>query len=570
MNILEAFQALKTLDEDVFSVSDDGIKKMSQFMSDDLEDEIEVADLDAETEDDIKDSYVGKVILDCCVCHSKLYKDKADVVIGEDDKANIDEECPFCFTTEGYDVVGEVAPFAPETEEVEEEEEEEKVTAVEEKYLRRKARVNEGINDLSITTDDTHMTMTSDDEGKVTVTTEPVGAEEAEGGEMIAPLSDETKGELGMSIDGEEDFVFDEEEVVEDETAEEPVEEEEVEEEEVVEEEEDDDYNESFNRNRKGKVVNEGIFGKKDNRLVLIADQAGDGEWGVMAVSADRNKLNQRIKEIDASADKRGFDKYKFKIVDKKTAEKMTGSRIDMDDNSIDEAMNEGIFDKFKKKNKEKLYAITVRFVGGKEKIVDAGLTREDAERKADGYDKKANANVIEVNDADWHRLVAGKQYVPTIKDTIDELHEFEGSFGKVEEGKDSEYCDIQMEDFDDKAFNELCESYLNKTYNNVKSFKTTNITEKGNSLVVEGVINFKSGKHGKTNFVFEAIDITKDGKARFAGRNSQINEGVKRAFTLGATIKEGVVTPTFLDYRYNQLQEGKKVRVAGRSTLRG
>ena len=60
MNVFEAFRALEALNEDTFSINDDGIKKLSDFENqDDLQDDISVIDPEAETEEDIKDSYVG-------------------------------------------------------------------------------------------------------------------------------------------------------------------------------------------------------------------------------------------------------------------------------------------------------------------------------------------------------------------------------------------------------------------------------------------------------------------------------------------------------------------------------
>ena len=77
---------------------------------------------------------------------------------------------------------------------------------------------NEDFKDVSVTTDKEHMEMTSDENGKVTITTEPVKEEGRE--ETIEPVSDETKveiegedeyeGEIGDEIDVELDD-FDEE-----------------------------------------------------------------------------------------------------------------------------------------------------------------------------------------------------------------------------------------------------------------------------------------------------------------------------------------------------------------------
>ena len=113
--LTEAFQDLKVLDEEVFDVTDKGISELKDFKDkDEIDNTISIIDPEAETEEDIQDSYVGKVILDCCVCHSKIYKDKEDVIITEDgESANVDEECPFCYSSDGFKVIGEVTEYDP-------------------------------------------------------------------------------------------------------------------------------------------------------------------------------------------------------------------------------------------------------------------------------------------------------------------------------------------------------------------------------------------------------------------------------------------------------------------------
>ena len=66
--------------------------------------------------------------------------------------------------------------------------------------------LDESIEDLSMTANDTHVEIGEDENGKVTVTMEPATAD---GGEMIAPVSDETEAELlgadeEAPVDGEE------------------------------------------------------------------------------------------------------------------------------------------------------------------------------------------------------------------------------------------------------------------------------------------------------------------------------------------------------------------------------
>lgn len=123
MKLTEAFRALNALNEDTFSVADDGISKLAEFeQNDDLADDISVIDPEAETEEDLQDSYVGKIILDCTVCHSKLYKDIEEVEVDDDDGtvANVGEECPYCYTSDGFKVLGQVSAFGGKTEESEE------------------------------------------------------------------------------------------------------------------------------------------------------------------------------------------------------------------------------------------------------------------------------------------------------------------------------------------------------------------------------------------------------------------------------------------------------------------
>ena len=113
MNLMEAFKALDQLNEDVFSVDAEGIKKLNDFMqNDDSVDELSVFDIDSTEDDAIRDDEEcneGDMILDCCVCHSKVFKPISEVVVDEESQiANAGEECPYCFSVEGYKIVGQV------------------------------------------------------------------------------------------------------------------------------------------------------------------------------------------------------------------------------------------------------------------------------------------------------------------------------------------------------------------------------------------------------------------------------------------------------------------------------
>ena len=69
-----------------------------------------IVDLDAETEDDILPSYVGKMIMQCPQCMTLFYKNEEDIEKSEEtpDVVNINEICQHCGNSSGYTLVGKV------------------------------------------------------------------------------------------------------------------------------------------------------------------------------------------------------------------------------------------------------------------------------------------------------------------------------------------------------------------------------------------------------------------------------------------------------------------------------
>lgn len=377
MRLSEAFKALDALNEDTFSLSDEGIKKLAEFENnDDLVDELSIIDLEAETEDDFEESYVGKVILDCCVCHSKLYKDKEDVEIDEESQlANVGEDCPYCYTPDGFKVIGEVAAFnkvaeesevddttpvddvdeKPTEEEVNDDKDSEKIEEsldtekVEEdtenddnlEEDKQDEPINESVNNVNVETDDDIINVSTDDSGKVSVTTEPKGTEDTitDDAEVVIPVSDETENEL-----------------------------------------------------------------------------------------------------LNATSE---------------------------------------------------------------EEVIDT-----------------------------------------------------EETFG--------DDVDVEIEDFDEESFDDLGEQYFREAYNNVETFRTVNVTETNEGLLVEGVIKFTSGNDKKTSFLFESHTIDKDNKVRFIGENKELNTG-KAAFTVTGSLNENKLIVESLNYNYEvKDDEGNTNRLSG------
>ena len=150
MNLMEAFKALDQLNEDVFSVDAEGIKKLNDFMqNDDSVDELSVFDIDSTEDDAIRDDEEcneGDMILDCCVCHSKVFKPASEIVVDEESQiANAGEECPYCFSVEGYKIVGQVKASGEEEASVDEE-----VSASDEDSIQGEPDVAEEVLDVLV------------------------------------------------------------------------------------------------------------------------------------------------------------------------------------------------------------------------------------------------------------------------------------------------------------------------------------------------------------------------------------------------------------------------------------
>ena len=336
MNYLsEAFKKLEFLTEEEFSLQDTaGLDDMDQLLKTPASNIANVIDPEAETEDELQDTYIGKVILHCPVCNSMIYKDLEDIVKDDvEELVNVGEECPYCYTSEGFKVIGIVSPFEEEQDEEDNSEPEDETEA--------EKSVNEEFETVEVATKNQKVTLDADDDGKLTIEAEPVEDEEE---------------------DDEED---------------------EDEEEEV---------------------------------LAPVPDEVAD--------------------EIDATAN-----------------------------------------------NSE----------------------------------------------------------------------------------SEDEEVEYDVEDFDSDSFDQLGESYLKSVYENVSSYKTTDVSSKGNTLVVEGMIKFNSGKMKPTKFVFEANTATKNNKLRFIGENKQITRG-RKAFTITGTLNEN---KSFITERFNynymtKNEKGKSTRLYG------
>ena len=151
--------------------------------------------------------------------------------------------------------------------------------------------------------------------------------------------------------------------------------------------------------------------------------------------------------------------------------------------------------------------------------------------------------------------LIENKEVIEPVSDEVkDEI---------IAKSEDDSYVDLDVDEFEEENFDELGEGYLKKVYENVNSYKTSSIKMNDNKLVVEGVINFKSGKNKKTSFVFES-HVARGKRVKFIGENSQITTG-RKAFTLEGKLSNKKFIGESLSYRYSvKGADGRMQRLYG------
>ena len=658
MQILEAFRALRALDEDVFEVNADGINKLSDFMdSDDLDYGVEVIDPEANTAEDIQDSYVGKVILDCCVCHSKLYRDKEDVVLDETGElANVGEDCPYCFTPDGFKVIGEVAAYsdAPAEEEpadaedsddveVEDEvevEEEPKKEPVEEKFARHGDRdVNEsissgtaeggfrdtakrpgghtngsGTNFKALDGKKTRTVKAKDlkpgmvtDTGKITKVTDigwhngrpsvevaygGIGAGGSFASDRVAADRDYEVLDEGifdkLKKKKKPDF-YSKEEIEKRRKANEDRLQKEKEKKEEEERKRGAEIAADWARRDKMKRDAERDYKRSLSTSIKGDSPSNTGYRGVSYSGGDY--YSEKLGEA--------FNKHRFDLSNatkKSPADVKVGDfvshplsdgdfvkvrKIKIEDEESDNPVYIFLGDSrlYNKDGSVKKYASTRETADSNEEVfVVRGAKNESLEdlsmtannTKLDITEDETGKVTVSMGPAD---SVEGEEMIAPISDeTVAEIEanteeaEIENSEDvpveePTEEGAPEEEVDMEIEEVDDDTLG-VHESYLRNVYGNVKSYKTTGVTIRGNEMIVEGKIKFDDNHVKKVNFVYEAFSTDGKGNVTFKGSN----EIAKRrgSYTLSGMIKDNRLVLESLSYNYNTLNEGKTRRVRG------
>lgn len=607
--IQEAFrQFYLTEDAEEFSLNVSGPDDSASFLdiinsAEDDETISDVYDLEAEAKEDLKQSYIGKVILDCNVCHSNVFFDKADVTEDESGLVCKDIECPYCMSNEGYTIIGEVKPFAEEgSEELEEpiedtldkedilsDDESEEILDYEESIDIDNEVANEDDIDLDESLNESienelvkGNTYTCVDglDGKY----EYIGkVEYPEFGELFKfkPLdsaaketTQEMSDEMGLTYDG---FAYMTDETVFYTFLDSEDEDEELEEE----------YLKSSEKLDPSKELSEGA--KLDKVKELDGNDSISGEeTPIDGTQGEGLKSNDEI---------RGPKYREFKEACEKPLKEQQGKVDDREfkicsdkDGEICKVTGEGEAKKtiaeFKKQDKKsgrKGTKYTYQEITNEslsESIEDVSITTNDEtmtmSTKEDGgivveTSPKEEIDTIESDILNGDEMIAPlePETKAEIEDNIDADDEAEDALEDdlfEEEPIDEVPVDEEpvedIEDFDSESFDELGESYLRRCYENVNSYETSKISQQvDGSYLIEGRIGFDSGNVKNTQFVFNK-NTDSQGKLKLEGYNNQISKG-KKTFKLNCSVEDKTIVCESLNYNYkgkNDLDESVRV----------
>ena len=528
--LTEAFKEMELLESKSFGLDKQGLEGLDSFLdTDELKDIETIIDPEAMTEDDLEASYIGKVILGCDVCHSMIYKAPEEIIIDEESQmANVGELCPYCFTGDGYKVVGKVAPYKDITVEASgavdakvdgktiksnEEEVVEESLEKDQKYpvkspiaegvadtLRSRRRSSKIFTKESINNNNDDETLDEEIEKDQKY---PVKSPIAEGIESSNNIKEGQRYSLG---DAREFRV----------TA---------------------TYNPS-NTNREDREL-------ELSEILPETDEDGNeyGEIITLKFSDFQNKLKSgdykflgeslKVEEDLSNKEKllRAFPELNFD-------EPVTENIDEENEDTLDEEIQE-----------DQKYPVKSPI---SESMEDISITTEDTVIKVKAT-PRADKETIE----------------PVTEEEVVDA-QVDAAFSSEDEGTtdtdvNADEEEVEMDEIDEEGMDELGEAYLKQVYENVNSFKTSKATLRKDKMIIEGVIAFNSGKKAKTQFLFEAKEMTKKGKLKFLGENKNLSKN-KKAFTLTGSMSGSKLMVESLNYNYSGIDSktGKAKRLYG------
>ena len=548
----EAFKKLSVLDEDIFEVDDDGITALKDFVDeDDKDDSLAVIDMYADDKEDLEDSYVGKVVCDCCVCHSKVFWDKDAIELDDDGElVNVGSECPYCYATDGFKIMGEVKEYCPECDDKHDEDEhgeehEEEHTEDEvEVEIKDKEEITEAVSkrdDIDAEADDKKERI------KKILARKRDDADSDRDYRLKKGIT--RRDESCKKKSCKEDLSYGEFAAIEDE------------------------WNKYKKKVGKADADTAWEFIETECRGVYDTDEEKDSVFAFIssieepmsedckgkAKIKDKKELTEApIYDLKPQFDSRQSfygkakvdtgdtnDKNRLYSYDTLVAEIVDGKPVIHTDNEF--VVNGRYSPTTMRHIRDWLKQNGFKADTAKQIMADySDKKTESCKESIDSVSVDTGAQIIDVTtrdkDEDEHKE-EGEEVLGALDDETktEIIDKAEGNYDDVE---------VDVDEFEEKDFDELGERYLKKAYENVDKYHTTKVSLNKDSLMVEGVITFKSGKQKKTNFVLESKNITKDGTAKFIGENAQICKG-KKAFTVCGRIDNKKFLPESLNYNY-------------------
>ena len=541
----EAFKQLEMLNEEEFNLNDkDAVKDMKDFMGIDVDDSVEVIDPNAETEDDLEDSYVGKVILDCVVCHSKQYKDPNEVVIDDGELANVGEECPFCYTSDGFKVVGQVAPFDESDEDDDDQDEDDDYDEDEDddsEFESWRNRIQECLKRLN------EAEMSDEDKADSEVLRNIYYKTQQRANAALTPDEKAVLAKYGLSRDSGTKNIVDK------------------------------DWNRLVQRRRGQDSDKVNLADRarkmgpreKNNKDLYLAYRSSDttdshdarGRYR-QTYQRQRNIANsanmqEPVQQMKNALHSRNFANKELNSIDA-NAEDRRQKEINRHNDAMAAIDNDA-------KWRRKTYSDSKE---RNQKTIDKLLKRKTDE-SLERVEVETDDQVLSMSQDDTGKLTVSSTpvettIVPVSDETQQDIELHTDDVNAEDAELNSENDDLDIDDFDEQSFDELGEGYLKRVYENVDKYKTTAVKTSGKKLTVEGLITFKSGNTKNTQFIFEAKS-NKNNSFKFVGENAQISRG-KKSFAISGSLnnKQLVVESFNYNYRGKDSQTGKSVRLYG------
>lgn len=426
-----------------------------------------IVDLNADTEDAILPSYAGKLIIQCPQCMTLFYKDEADVTNSEEDPTNVNvgEVCQHCGNDIGYTLIGKVAEETPEE--------------------------------------------LSNEASKETAETEELPELESE------ETTEESTREENNSEEENTEELPDSEEL--------PLPDEEENKEESGEEEK----RESLNNSKLLKDIRKknGLASKNTSENLTLKED----------LDTDMNKYNAYIDYIQAQikSDEEELKKAgDNQLIKDAIQKKLDAHKEDLEnalppvikdvqneeelptpeEAKVDEKSEEEAEEKNESLNKSKL----LKDIAKKNELMSENTSENTTLKEETCKNCEAEAKVCpncgkEICECD-KALTEDEDISLTFSDeAIEDMFnskEFKTPISDAEvdgylaDNKAVESLN-KVDDIQESSFNKHISDYLTEVYSNVDNFEMTNCQLDSNKLIVEGIINFKSGNTKETSFTF-------------------------------------------------------------------